>query len=94
MTGGMAYLYDPEAILIDHINMESLVVGPLASAYWEAELKDLIKEHLHETRSARAQEILRHWDLEKARFLQICPKEMLPHLAFPLLDQQTEELRA
>ncbi len=94
MTGGMAYLYDPEAVLVDHINMESLVVGPLASTYWEAELKDLIKEHLHETRSARAQEILRHWDLEKARFLQICPKEMLPHLAFPLSDQQTEELRA
>ena len=87
MTGGMAYLYDPKGEAELHMNMETLVIGPVANAHWEAELKGLITRHFEETRSLRAGEILQHWEVEKANFLQVCPKEMLDKLPAPLTDE-------
>ena len=84
MTGGMAYLYDPDGHSARQINMETLVTCPVQVDHWEARLKALIEEHLAETRSPRAREILRNWEDERKHFLQVCPKEMLPHLAHPL----------
>ena len=85
MTGGMAYLYDPEGRAEGLINMDSLVTCPVTVDHWEAQLKTLIEQHAAETDSPRAQEILRRWDVEKAHFLQVCPKEMLVHLPHPLV---------
>jgi len=90
MTGGMAYLYDPDGISSEQVNMESLVLGRVSSAYWEDELKTLIEEHLAETRSPLAANILLHWDVEKVNFLQVCPKEMLNHLPHPLSDEEAQ----
>ena len=84
MTGGMAYIHDPDGTARDHINAETLVLCPVSQAHWEDQLRGLIEAHVAETRSVRAAEILRHWDSEKANFIQVCPKEMLPHLAYPL----------
>ena len=84
MTGGMAYLYDPEGMAQDMLNMESLVTCTVTQEHWEAELKDLIERHVAETKSRKAQDILQHWDLEKGNFLQVCPKEMLNKIAHPL----------
>jgi glutamate synthase (NADPH/NADH) large chain len=84
MTGGMAYLYDPDDQARDMMNMESLVTCPVTVSAWEDQLKDLIERHLAETRSQRAAEILQHWDLEKAHFVQVCPKEMLNKIPHPL----------
>ena len=44
----------------------------------------MIQRHADETGSRKAAEILQHWDLEKANFVQICPKEMLGRLEAPL----------
>ncbi|WP_027256931.1 glutamate synthase large subunit [Leisingera aquimarina] len=88
MTGGMAYLYDPDGKAETMMNMESLVTCPVTVAHWEAELKDLIARHLDETGSRKAAEILQHWDIEKANFLQVCPKEMLDKLAHPVMQEQ------
>ncbi len=84
MTGGMAYLYDPEGTSAPLINMETLVTCPVTVDHWMAQLKQLIERHLEETGSRQAAEILQHWEVEKHNFLQICPKEMLVHLAHPL----------
>ncbi len=84
MTGGMAYLYDPEGTSAPLINMETLVTCPVTVDHWMAQLKELIERHLEETGSRQAAEILQHWEVEKHNFLQICPKEMLVHLAHPL----------
>ncbi len=86
MTGGMAYLYDPYGLSAEQVNTESLVLTPLASAHWEDQLKPLIEQHLAETGSPRARDILLNWDRERSRFLQVCPKEMLAHLPHPLTD--------
>ena len=84
MTGGMAYLYDPDSQSGPLMNMETLVTCPVTVDHWEAELKGLIEEHERETGSLKAALILQDWDVEKANFVQICPKEMLIHLAAPL----------
>jgi len=88
MTGGMAYLYDPEGQVDDMLNMESLVTGPVAVQHWEDQLLGLIQRHVEETNSAKGAEILRNWDLEKANFVQVCPKEMLDKIPHPLTLEQ------
>ncbi|WP_114287077.1 glutamate synthase large subunit [Candidatus Halocynthiibacter alkanivorans] len=87
MTGGMAYLYDPEGVAADNINGETLVTGAVEVAHWQAQLKGLIERHQAETGSVKAAEILQYWDSEKANFVQICPIEMLKHLPAPLTEE-------
>ncbi len=84
MTGGMAYLYDPEGIAAQLMNMETVVGCPVTVDHWLVELEALLERHLEETGSERASDILRHWDMERTNFLQICPKEMLDKLPAPL----------
>ncbi|MCP4208059.1 MAG: glutamate synthase large subunit [Shimia sp.] len=89
MTGGMAYLYDPEGKAEGVMNLETLVTCPVTVQHWEDQLKGLIERHVAETGSAKARDILQHWDVEKANFLQVCPKEMLVHIAHPLNQEGT-----
>ncbi|UWR80326.1 glutamate synthase large subunit [Phaeobacter inhibens] len=89
MTGGMAYIYDPEGKAETMMNMESLVTCAVTVALWEDQLKGLIERHLQETGSRKAAEILQHWENEKGNFLQICPKEMLNKLPQPLTLEAT-----
>ncbi|MEX0366928.1 MAG: glutamate synthase-related protein, partial [Ruegeria sp.] len=84
MTGGMAYLYDPEGKAQLLMNMETLVTCPVTVDHWVAQLKGLIERHAAETGSRKAADILQHWDVEGANFLQVCPKEMLDKLPHPL----------
>ncbi|AHD11389.1 glutamate synthase large subunit [Phaeobacter gallaeciensis] len=89
MTGGMAYIYDPDGKAETMMNMESLVTCAVTVAHWEDQLRGLIERHLEETGSRKAAEILQHWDNEKGNFLQICPKEMLNKLPQPLTLEAT-----
>ncbi|WP_170361163.1 glutamate synthase large subunit [Ruegeria arenilitoris] len=89
MTGGMAYLYDPEGKAQALMNMETLVTCPVTVDHWEDQLKSLIETHQAETFSRKAADILQHWDVEKANFLQVCPKEMLNKLSHPLTNEAT-----
>jgi glutamate synthase (NADPH/NADH) large chain len=84
MTGGMSYIYDPKGEAADLINMETLVTCPVTIDHWHDQLKGLIERHAVETGSRKAADLLQHWDLEKAHFVQVCPKEMLVHLPHPL----------
>ena len=84
MTGGMAYLYDPDGLAASMINTETLVTNAVTVPHWVNQLEELIERHLAETGSVKAAEILRHWDTEKASFVQVCPKEMLVNLTHPL----------
>ncbi len=84
MTGGMAYLYDPDGVSETMVNFESLVSCTLGHPHWEHHLKSLIEAHVQQTGSRKAEAILTNWSIERGKFLQLCPKEMLPHLAHPL----------
>jgi glutamate synthase (NADPH/NADH) large chain/glutamate synthase (ferredoxin) len=84
MTGGMAYVHDPDGTAEALMNRETLITCPVTVPEWEVELKSLIERHAAETQSRRAAEILADWGAEKRKFVQVCPKEMLPHLKHPL----------
>jgi glutamate synthase (NADPH/NADH) large chain len=84
MTGGMAYIYDPKGTFGSYVNPESLEMTSVAHPHWEAQLKNLIEQHMDETGSPKAKEILHRWDDELSNFVQICPKEMLGRLPHPL----------
>ena len=87
MTGGMAYLYDPDGTAVRFMNMETLVTCQVTVPHWQTELKTLIQRHVIETGSIKAMEILQHWESEVSSFLQVCPKEMLPHLKHPISNE-------
>ncbi|MCB1357355.1 MAG: hypothetical protein KDK53_12925, partial [Maritimibacter sp.] len=84
MTGGMAYVYDPDGKAQEYMNMETLVTVPVTVDHWEDQLRTLILRHADETGSTRAHKILQDWEAEKRNFLQVCPTEMLAHLPVPL----------
>ncbi len=84
MTGGMAYLYDPQNLTDKLINRETVVTCPVTEQFWVNQLEELIERHASETGSQIAQTILQYWDVERANFIQVCPKEMLDKLEHPL----------
>jgi glutamate synthase domain-containing protein 3 len=84
MTGGMAYIYDPMNKFQSLANLESIVTVPVTVTHWETQLKTLIEEHLKETKSPKAAQILNRWNEELSNFVQVCPKEMLIHISHPL----------
>jgi len=84
MTGGMAFVYDPQGEFPARVNGETVVWQRLAAPYWERQLRDLVEEHARETQSRLAQQLLVDWDREVRHFWQVVPKEMLSRLSQPL----------
>jgi glutamate synthase (NADPH/NADH) large chain len=84
MTGGMAFVYDADGGFADRVNGETVIVQGIETAHWEGVLKELIEEHVRETQSRHARQILADWDREIGKFRQIVPKEMIARLAHPV----------
>jgi len=84
MTGGMAYIYDADDSLPLYINDESVIFQRVEVTHYEAQLRGLIEEHVAETHSRFAAEILNDWERELTKFWQIVPKEMLNRLSVPV----------
>ncbi|AQR74550.1 glutamate synthase large subunit [Sphingomonas sp. LM7] len=87
MTGGMAFIYDPEAGFESRANPESIVWQRLSSAHWETKLRGLVQAHADATDSKWSQGILEDWDRAISHFWQVVPKEMLTRLPRPLSDE-------
>ena len=64
----------------------SVLIGRIGSEYWEGVLSAMIAEHVTQTDSPLARELLRNWDREVGTFWQICPTEMISRLEHPLQD--------
>ena len=84
MTGGMAFVYDPQDEFENYVNPNSVIWQIPETDYWKDYLKNLIKEHLEETQSKIAEKILKDFTSEYKKFKQICPKEMIGKLSNPL----------
>ncbi|HKF64361.1 MAG TPA: glutamate synthase large subunit [Dongiaceae bacterium] len=93
MSGGMAFVYDEAGKFPSYVNGDSVVWQRIDSNFWEARLQALISEHVAETQSRFARRLLNDWSLERDRFWQVVPKEMLTRLDQPLSDR-VEEQRA
>jgi len=86
MTGGMAFVYDPDARFDRLANPESIVWQRLASAHWEAVLRGHVEAHAKATDSQWSRGLLDDWDRTLGHIWQVVPKEMLTRLAHPLDD--------
>ena len=84
MTGGMAFIYDKSKSFDKKINPESVVWQNVETDYWKKYLKDLVKEHFEETESFLSENIIKNFDEEVKNFVQVCPKEMIGKLKYPI----------
>ena len=92
MSGGMAFVYDDAGLFPLNVNGESVTWQRLESAYWEDRLKSLVTEHAQETQSKFAGRLLNDWQLERGKFWQVIPKEMLDRLDHPVSDRLSSKL--
>jgi glutamate synthase (NADPH/NADH) large chain len=81
MTGGMAYVYDPENMLPARINDTHVLYQDIQVQYYEDALYELIGAHVRETGSSFGQYLLDHWQASKEHFRQIIPREQANTLA-------------
>jgi len=91
MTGGMAFVYDTGEILPERINPASVVYQRIETEHWNGVLRDLVAEHVRETQSRFAEQILLDWSREVRHFWQVAPKEMLARLEHPLRAEAAEQ---
>jgi glutamate synthase (NADPH/NADH) large chain len=80
MTGGRAYVLDPDALLDRRLNDELVVAGPASEADL-AEVRALLERHLRFTESAGAASVLEDWARVAAGFRRIAPRTQAAVLA-------------
>jgi glutamate synthase (ferredoxin) len=73
MTGGDAFVHDPEGRLEGCLNAD-LVVARAPTAERLEELRVLVERHARYTRSPRAAALLEAWDDESRRFVHVAPR--------------------
>ncbi len=84
MTGGMAYVYDPENTFENFVNPTSVIWQKIQTEYWRNKLLQLLDEFFKETNSKVAKKILNNFEKEIKNFKQVCPIEMLDKLENPI----------
>jgi len=74
MSGGVAYVYDPDGVFPGRLNTEMVALESLDDEDREW-LKDRIGRHLAETGSAVAERLLEDWDLAAEAFVKVMPMD-------------------
>ena len=90
MTGGIAFVYDPDASFEQRANPQTVLWRRLGSRYWHETLHALVADHAQLTGSRFAAALIADWDREALKFWQICPHEMVERLEHPLEDAPAE----
>jgi glutamate synthase (NADPH/NADH) large chain len=86
MSGGIAYVYDPDGVFAGRCNMAQVALEQVVAAEAqeqpfhngvadEVQLKALITKHADLTGSQRAAEILANWPASRAAFVKVFPNE-------------------
>ena len=88
MTGGMAFIYDPENQFDKKVNPESVVWQTPETKFWIEHLRKLIQEHAIETNSTISKKIVENFENEINNIVQVCPKEMLDKLENPISNKK------
>ncbi|WP_347158747.1 glutamate synthase large subunit [Pontibacter chitinilyticus] len=87
MSGGQAFVYDPEQLLAENCNMEMVDLEPVAMED-HLLLRQLLENHVKYTRSQVAANLLERWELAVRSFTKVMPREYKAVLA-----QRNESLR-
>ena len=75
MSGGFAYVLDPDGSFPTRVNAERVDLERL-SAEDEEILQRLVRRHYEYTRSERADEVLRKWNSYAPKFVKVFPKDL------------------
>lgn len=87
MSGGIAYVYDPDHNFYDKCNHEMVELFALDESGDDSVLKELLEKHLMFTDSLKAAEILDQWEQEKQHFVKVYPVQ------YHKMMDATEEMR-
>jgi glutamate synthase (NADPH/NADH) large chain len=74
MSGGIAYVYDPEDALEANLNSEMVAIEALEEDDLEW-LQGMLQAHVDATDSAVGQRILADWDAEQQHFAKVMPRD-------------------
>jgi glutamate synthase (NADPH) large chain len=74
MSGGVAYVYDPDDRFHTRLNNEMVDLDPLEEDDRD-ELRDIVRRHQAETGSAVAARLLERWHSEVRNFVKVMPKD-------------------
>ena len=75
MSGGIAYIFDPEGKFPARCNMGLVGLETIDTEDEANELYNYIKEHIEVTGSTCGQAILDNWDLNKSKFTKVMPHD-------------------
>ena len=75
MSGGIAYVYDPERQLDSRCNLDMVDLELVTEENDIQELKQMISRHTEYTGSMKAEEILNNWDASLPFFVKVFPME-------------------
>jgi len=72
MSGGIAFVYDPEKVFHPKVNPEMVVLEAIDSddSHW---LRELISRYVDETRSDLAEKLLNDWNNSAEHFVKVVP---------------------
>lgn len=96
MSGGLAYVFDPEANFTNKCNQEMVLLESLTTED-EVLVRQFIEAHFSYTESEQADSILQNWDSVKQQFIKVIPKDFKEMIASIKQRQQeglTEEQAA
>lgn len=75
MSGGVAYIYDPDQKFDEKCNKEMVDIFPINTQGDDSILKEMLENHVHFTDSKVAKQILANWEKEQEHFLKVYPTE-------------------
>jgi glutamate synthase (ferredoxin) len=73
MSGGIAYVYDPNGDFNQHCNKEMVTLEHLDDPIEIGEVEQMIRRHAKHTGSRLAESILVRWDTMVTRFVKVLP---------------------
>ncbi|WP_211750187.1 glutamate synthase large subunit [Paenibacillus sp. Marseille-Q4541] len=75
MSGGIAYVYDPEGTFLSRCNLEMVLLERIEDTSEAADLRGMIRRHTDYTGSKVGEHILEHWQQEIQNFVKVIPKD-------------------
>ncbi len=75
MSGGVAYVYDPDQTFADKCNREMVDLYRIGESGDDHQLKEMIQQHFAYTDSLKAAEILEDWENQQHHFIKVYPTE-------------------
>jgi glutamate synthase (ferredoxin) len=80
MTGGMAFVYDPDGTFVNRCNTELVDVDRLVHPGMKKLVKSLLRRHYELTNSPRARELLTNWEELSLAFRRVLPKDRVAEI--------------